>query len=236
MAQSSWPFENIDTSETQFSLWASKFQETGVNGVPNDTALEVYGDDSGLLVRVRAGQAIVRGHYYLNTATETINLSSPDVLTRMDAIVLELDISANQIVLKVVEGEEVVSNPQPPTLLTGDTGLYQLLLAYVTIPNAAASIVAGDVVDKRTYISERVGVWTTATRPPAPTTGRTIGYNFSINAHEYWNGTAWQRINQPAVFTAGVVGQYLTSNGTSGVQWSTLVIPEPTSPFLLMGA
>jgi hypothetical protein len=58
MAQSSWPFENVDTSETQFSQWARNIGE----GVRPDALneLEVYADSTGMQVKAKSGQAMVR--------------------------------------------------------------------------------------------------------------------------------------------------------------------------------
>lgn len=157
MAQSSWPFENIDTNETQFSRWARHIGE-GVNGGPDDTKLLVFGDDSGLQVRVGSGEAMVRGHYYLSSAQETLTINTAGADTRIDAITLELDPTLNRIILKVVEGTAVPSNPVPPTLTQSDTGIYQLLLAHVTVLPSASSILAGDVTDRRTFLSAQPAV------------------------------------------------------------------------------
>lgn len=152
MTQTSFPFENIDTTESQFSKWARNIGE-GVKGGPDDTKLLVTGDDSGLQVRVAAGEALVRGHYYISTAQETLTLDTAGTDTRVDAIVVELDPAANTIILKIVQGQAVASNPQPPTLTQTDVGTYQILIGLVTIISAASTILAGDVTDRRTFLS-----------------------------------------------------------------------------------
>lgn len=152
MAQTSWPFENIDTTETQFSKWARHIGE-GVNGGPDDNKLKPFGDDSGLQVRIGSGEAMVRGHYYLSTAQETLALDTAGTDTRIDAIVLELDPAANRIELKVVQGTAVPANPVPPTLTQTDAGVYQLLLGLVTIGSEATTILPADVTDRRTFLS-----------------------------------------------------------------------------------
>jgi len=152
MAQTSFPFENVDTTESQFSKWARHIGE-GVNGGPDDLKLKPFGDDSGLQVRIPAGEAMVRGHYYLSTAQETLTLDTAGLQTRIDAIVLELDPAANEIILKIVQGLAAPSNPVPPTLTQTDTGVYQLQLGLVTIGIEASSILAADVTDRRTFLS-----------------------------------------------------------------------------------
>jgi len=191
MAQVSFPFENVDVSETQFGQWASNFQDFGVKGAPGDSNLLVSGDDSGLQVRVAAGEAFVRGHYYQNTSQATVAVTSVGGNTRIDAIVLELDLTTNGVTLKAVPGTAVPSSPVAPTLTQTTTGIYQLLLAYVTIPNNATSVTAGMVTDLRTFMGKRIGIWTSATRPVNPTAQHTIGFNTTLGIHEVWNGTAW---------------------------------------------
>jgi hypothetical protein len=158
-------------------------------------------------VRVAAGEAFVRGHYYQNTAQATVTLGTANATNpRIDAIVLELDLSLNKIALKAVQGTAAAS-PTAPTLTQTTTGVYQMLLAYVSVAAADTSITAGEVTDARTFMGQRVGVWTTATRPANPVAKATIGYNTSLGFHEYWTGSAWSAL-----------------------------VADTASPFLLMGA
>jgi len=152
MAQSSWPFENVDTSETQFSKWARNIGE-GVKGGPDDANLKPFGDDSGLQIRLGAGEAMVRGHYYQSSAQETLTIATAETLYRIDAVVLELDPTANQIISKIVQGVAAVSNPTYPTLTQSEAGVYQLLLGYVFVNPSVTTILAADVQDRRTFLS-----------------------------------------------------------------------------------
>ena len=155
MAQSSWPFENIDTSETQFSQWARNIGEGVKTGALNE--LEVFADSTGMQVKVKSGQALVRGHYYQSTAQETLTVTAADLTNpRIDLVVLELDPSANSIVLKVIAGSPApVPAPQP--LVQTDAGVYQVKLAEVLVDAAATTIAAGKVTDGRTYIETLTG-------------------------------------------------------------------------------
>lgn len=155
MAQSSWPFENIDTSETQFSQWARNIGEGVKTGALNE--LEVFADSTGMQVKAKSGQALVRGHYYQNTAQETLTVTAADLTNpRIDTVVLELDPSANSIVLKVIAGSPAVA-PAPQPLVQTDAGVYQVKLAEVLIDAAATTIAAGKVTDSRTYIETLTG-------------------------------------------------------------------------------
>jgi len=151
MAQSSWPFENIDTSETQFSQWARNIGE-GVKGSASTTDLKPFADSTGMNVKVYAGQSMVRGHYFVSTATETLTITAADATNpRIDAVVLELDPSANTILLKVLPGTPAAS-PVAPSLTQTDSGVFQQLLGLVAVAAAATTIAAGNVTDSRSFL------------------------------------------------------------------------------------
>jgi len=191
MAEQSFPFENIDTTESQFSEWATNFQETGVQGSPTGTELGITVTGSDLNLTIAAGQAFIRGHYYINTDDLVLAVTSAGTNTRIDIVVVELDPEANTIVTKIVSGTAVASDPVAPTLTQSATGIYQLPIATLTIPASTVAITAGMLVDTRTFMGNRVGIWTTDTRPANPTAYQTLGYNTTIGSHESWNGTAW---------------------------------------------
>lgn len=150
MAQTSWPFENIDTSETQFSQWARNIGEGVKSSTLNE--LEVTADSSGMNVKVASGQAMIRGHYYQSTAQETLTITTADGSNpRIDNVVLELDPTANSILLKVVAGTPAGS-PTAPTLTQTDGGIYQLKLAEVYVDTGATAIDSGDVTDTRAFM------------------------------------------------------------------------------------
>ena len=191
MAEQSFPFENIDTTEAQFSEWATNFQETGLQGSPDGTELTITVTGSDLNLTVAAGQAFIRGHYYINTSDLVLAVTSAGTNTRIDIVVVELDPEANTIVTKIVSGEAVAADPVAPTLTQSATGIYQLPISTLTIPASTVVITSGMLADTRTFMGNRIGIWTTATRPANPTAYQTLGYNTTIGSHESWNGTAW---------------------------------------------
>lgn len=171
MAQSSFPFENVDTTETQFSQMFRTLN-AGVNGTPAGTELKVSAG-TGLQVSVALGQAMVRGHYYISTATElltigTANPSNP----RIDTVVLRLDPVANSIVLAVVAGTAAAS-PVAPTLTQTDAGVFEFPLANVAVAAGAGTV--GTITDRRVFMGKRLqSVGTSAAREivfPAPVQG-----------------------------------------------------------------
>jgi hypothetical protein len=165
MAQSAWPFENIDTSESQFSQWARNIGE-GVKGTSGGTELKAFGDSSGMQVKVPAGFAMVRGHYYSNTDVETLAIGAAHAtLARIDSVILELNPSANTILLTILPGTANAS-PVAPTLVQTDTGIYQIRLANVAVAAAATTITSGNVTDTRTFLGPVAVTWDSITGKP----------------------------------------------------------------------
>lgn len=155
MAQTSWPFENIDTSETQYSQLFRNLGEGPVEG--HGFELEPYADSTGMNVKVKSGQALVRGHYYDSTGTETITIPAADSTNpRIDRIVLRLDPTANTILLHRLAGTPNAS-PAAPALTQTDGAIYDLPLAQVYVAANATNIAPGDVTDERTIFSAWTG-------------------------------------------------------------------------------
>lgn len=184
MAETSFPWENIDTTETQFSQMFRTIQN-GVNGTTATDEVKVVAGFAGLTVDVEPGQAMVQGHFYINTVAKTLNLATADGSNdRIDTIVLELDDVANEIVAKVVTGTPA-ANPVPPTLTqTEPYGVYEFPLADVLVPAGAG--VPGTITDRREFMGTRLGTWNTAGRPPI--TGRPLfGFNTDTEQIEFYN-------------------------------------------------
>lgn len=191
MAQSSFPFQAVDTTETQFSQWARHILSggrSGVNGVPGDTNLLVTANSSGMQVFVAAGQALVRGHYYVSTASETLSIGAASTNPRIDAVVLKLDPALNSIVLQVVAGTPAAS-PVAPTLTQTDAAIFQFKIAEVRVEASVTTIDANKVTDTRQFMLD---VWSSANRP-APFLGL-VGFNTTTSKVEFYNGSTWADI------------------------------------------
>ena len=147
MAQTSWPYENQDTTETEFSQWARNIGE----GVKENTGNEllVTADGTGMAVSVGSGQALIRGHYYSSTGAVSLTIATSDPSDpRIDVVVLELDPTANTTVLKVLTGTPGAV-PVAPALTETDAGVYQMAMANVQVDAAALAIDSGDLTDRR---------------------------------------------------------------------------------------
>ncbi len=212
MAQTSWPFDNADTTEGQFSQLFRRLQTSGVSGSPTTTDLKVTGDSTGMNVKVAAGYAIVRGHAYYNSAQVTLTVGTASASPRIDLVVLRLDPTANSIELAVVAGTPGAS-PTAPSLTQTDEGTYELAIGSVAVGASVSTISAGNVTDVRPFLGTQFGRWTTATRPVSPVVG-TAGFNTTVSAPEYWDGSAWVSF-VPAI-TAALISAAEQANLTVG--------------------
>lgn len=195
MTQNSWPFHNGTSGtpvlEDQWSIMARQWAANGViGGVPNDTTLQVYANASGRTVFVRSGRAGVRGHYYTSTAEEPLSITANSSGNpRIDRVILKLDPAANSVVLAIKQGTPA-GVPSAPTLTQTDTGVYEVSLAQVLVPNGATSIAAGNVTDERVFSIPPTTLASSNRRPISPAQFQTI-VESDTGAWKMWNGSTW---------------------------------------------
>jgi hypothetical protein len=124
MAQVSFPWENIDTTETQFGRWAD-----GITGGPGviPKGNQLAATFTGGAVTVAAGEALVRGAFYESDSPIVHSIAPTSANTRIDLIVLRLDPVANSITQEVLTGTAGVSPVAPtPTQTVGDIYEYPI--------------------------------------------------------------------------------------------------------------
>lgn len=232
MTQTSYPFDNLDTTETQYSQLFRRLQYTGVSGTPTSSDLRPLADSSGMTVKVPAGFAIVRGHAYSSDAEETLTISAAAAQARRDLVVLRLDPSANSITLAVKAGTPA-SSPSDPALTQTLEDVFELPLARVDVPANAVTITASNVTDLRRFIGQQFGLWTSARRPESPTVG-TAGFNTSVGRSEYWDGSQWRQFQfEGGAITAGQLSaseQLLLNVGRVNGSRFTVSATAPASP------
>jgi len=202
----------------------------GVNGTPDGGELEVDAAGAGLAVDIAAGQAMVRGHFYISTDTEERALTVADsVNDRIDTIVLRLDPVANNVLLTVKTG---VPDPAPvaPALVQTDGGVFEQPLANVLVPANAG--VPGTITDRREFMGTKLGTWTTAGRP-IPNGRPLFGFNTTDEVIEYYDPIAedWEPVAATidnlddigdVVITTPADGEVLTYDGSD---WVNEAIP-----------
>lgn len=217
MAITSYPFENADTTEGQYSALFRELQDTGVVGSFGDASLRVTGDSTGMQVKAAAGSAFVRGFFLSSTAVETIQIQPATAQPRIDRVVARLNPATDSITLAVLPGTPAATSPAPPALTQTDTGIWDMPLARVTVRAGTATISAADVADERPWIGHRAGLWTTGGRPTSPRQGR-LGLNMDSGRWEYWWGTTWVELApDPAWSTITGVPAALTAVQAAGI-------------------
>jgi hypothetical protein len=143
VAQNSWPspaHNSRNVTDPEYEVLAARLDQDGVHGDPNDSSV-IY-TTTGLQVFVReAKAATLRGHYWTSGPVEdTLPISANDSgLSRTDRVVLRLDRSDWTVRAVVLEGTPGAGVPALTRDLA-DTGIYEMLLAGVVVPNGATSV------------------------------------------------------------------------------------------------
>ncbi|WP_405925403.1 hypothetical protein [Streptomyces sp. NBC_00035] len=190
MAQNSWPspaHNSRAVTDIEFEALAARFSDDGVYGSPTDTAVVSAG--TGLNVNIRADvYASVRGQAWIS-GTSTVTLSvgaNSSGSTRVDRVVLRLDRSVWTVRAVVKAGTPGAGAPAL-TQQTGDTGVYEISLATVTVLNGAASVT---VTRAELYAGTRMRACTSSTRNTNPLVGE-LCMETDTGRVRVWNGTAW---------------------------------------------
>lgn len=193
MTQSSWPSPASSRTVTDLQyerLVANQYMD-GLIGSPTDAPL-VSATGSGLQVFVAASRyAQVRGHGWTSgasTLTLTIGANTSGS-TRTDLVVLGLSRSTWDVTVYVKAGTPGSGAPSLQTD-TGDTGIYEIPLAEVTVLNGASAISSGQVKTRHWYARpDGIASASSDTRPPSPTPGMRMWENGSSYV---WNGSIWE--------------------------------------------
>lgn len=155
------PFSAGDGANVTEAMWAQMAEFWRMTGVISQASneFEVYGDSSGMQVKVKTGKCWIKGHYGSLTSEETLAIAAADPTNgRIDRVVLQLDWTNNVINLDVLTGTAAAS-PSAPTL-TQSSSKWEISLAQVAVAAAASTIAAGNVTDERlfSYDPSRRGV------------------------------------------------------------------------------
>lgn len=140
-------YNAVDNDRTydadSFERWLKKFFTSGV--FAGDLGVTA---GTGMTVTVAPGYANTDGKVRFFDEATTLSISTAHAtLKRIDNIVIERDDAERDITLKVITGTPA-SNPTPVAPVRSN-GIYQLILARVTIPAGAASITNLMITDTR---------------------------------------------------------------------------------------
>jgi hypothetical protein len=227
MAISYYPFENADTTETQYSALTREFQESGVCDSASGNGLKVS-VGAGSSVNVLAGSAILRGFQVVSDATVNLAVTGPAASTRIDLVVARLNPTANTIGFYVVAGTP--GSGVAPTPASSLTDIFEIALATVTVATSGTLTVA----DVRSFVGMRVRPHNSVTRLAANAVrvGQ-LAFNTDTLTYEYSDGTNWialtpSLVNQATKWGPGSGYSLLVQTSTPPVTANTIWI-KPTA-------
>ncbi|MEU5908912.1 hypothetical protein ABZ780_31670, partial [Micromonospora sp. NPDC047467] len=224
MAQDSWPSPAHNSraiTDVEYEKIASRFSDDGVYGRPSDTAVVSAG--AGLQVNIRAGvEASVRGHAWTSgTSTVTLPIApNTSGQTRTDRVVLRLDRSTWTVRAVVKQGTPGGGTPGL-TQQTGDTGVYEVLLAGVTVLTGAAAVT---VTRGELYVGSRIRPCSSNHRNTNPVIGE-MCFETDTGQVRVWNGSAWKLVYEDSswlVVDAAVSGWSKTADSVLDYQAGTV--------------
>jgi hypothetical protein len=215
VAQSSWPDPAAShlVTDQQYERMVAPQYVDGIQGDPTDAPL-ISADGSGMhvfLASSRYGQ--VRGHGWTSgSTTVTLNITSNSSgLTRVDLVVLGYSRSTYEVTAYVKTGTPGSGAPALQ-VDAGDSGVYEIPLAEVTVVNGAASITSDKIKTRHWYVRpDGAASAGTDTRP----VNVALGYLTSEAGDKFaWNGTRWVNLTSPP--TAAQSSQALLYGGGAG--------------------
>lgn len=215
MAQSSWPdpANSHLVTDQQYERMVAPQRVDGIQGDPTDAPV-VSADGSGMSVFLAANRyAHVHGHAWTSgstTVTLTIT-SNTSGSTRVDLVVLGYSRSTYEVSAYVKAGTPGSGAPALQ-VDAGDTGIYEIPLAEVTVLNGAASITSDKVKIRHWYVRpDGAASAGSDTRP----VNVPLGYLTSEAGDKLaWSGTRWVNLTSPP--TAAQTSQAITLAGTTG--------------------
>lgn len=193
MAQESWPspvHNNRAVTDLEYERLAARFSDDGVYGTPADPAVVTAG--TGLNVNIRQDvRGSLRGHsWYSGADTDTVSIpGNISTRTRYDWVVLRLDRS-NWTVRAALVGGTAGGGAPALTQDIGDTGVYEIPLALVTVLGGAASVT---VTRAELYVGTRTRPCTSSTRNPNPIPGE-MCFETDTGRVRVWTGESWASV------------------------------------------
>lgn len=200
MAEVSWPSPDNGraVTEAQFEQMAAHDTEDGFYMDPNGAFIDtsggpVYADSSSPRgVKIRADKyANVRGFGYHSGASDVLLAIDANTSgsTRIDRVVLELNRATWNVRSKIVKGTAGSGVPPALTRQEGTTGVFQVPVARVTVPNNASVIAPGNVYVEGHRVGSRIRAWLSQADMLYPKLGE-VGFDNAAKTWFGWDGTA----------------------------------------------
>jgi hypothetical protein len=150
MAETCSPFDGGTLMyEKDWSLlWTGAMGDGVINSF---SGLQVYSDEDGRQVKVRVGNAHIRGHEYTNDAIKVIPVApNTSGSTRWDRIVVRLSSTAKNALAIPLTGTPGTGSPPAITQIAGDT--WDIALGRFPVPSGFGNISASSIIGERTFV------------------------------------------------------------------------------------
>lgn len=147
MAQKYGFFNSVNNDRVYDASDVARFlSKFFTNGVFNNS-LAVSSNDN-MTISVATGNANINGYGYENTETLVLDIDDSDSeLSRIDSVIVRLDLTNRQITTQILEGQYATTPSQPSITRTGT--IYDLRLANILVSAGATRITTEDITDTR---------------------------------------------------------------------------------------
>ena len=147
MAQRYGFFNSVNNDRVYDASDVARFlKKFFTNGVFNNT-LQVSSNDN-MTVTVSSGNANIEGYGYENDDNLILDIDEADsTLSRIDSVILRLDLSNRQITAMILQGSYASEPSQPSIVRTGS--IYDLRLANISVPAETTRITSDLITDTR---------------------------------------------------------------------------------------
>lgn len=147
IALTSYPFSDQSVGEAQWNAMAKWAIGSGVRlGELNE--FELFGDSSGMQVKVRTGRVWGYAQFVENDTLRTLDIAAADATqARIDRVVVRVNWAADATSVAVVTGTPAGS-PTAPTLSRTGT-VWEFSLGQVLVGAGVSTITAGNITDER---------------------------------------------------------------------------------------
>lgn len=147
MAEISGFFNSVNNDRVYDATDVARFlKKFFTNGVFNNS-LQVVANDN-MTVSVSVGQANIEGYSYELDAIKTLDIDDADsTLSRIDSVILRLDLSNRQITAQILKGSTATDPSQPSIVRSGN--IYDLRLANILVSTGVTRITTSEITDTR---------------------------------------------------------------------------------------
>lgn len=161
MAELSFPTAGGGSvTDASYENLIGAFAPSGLVGQAGESTPLVYADSTGRQVKVRPNRAaIVRGFRWETDGAGVVRAIDANTSgqPRTDLAVLRLNRADWTVTFQVVKGTPSSAAPPPAiTMQNGPTGVFEIPLARISVPNGAATLPSNSITDIGVYISHQM--------------------------------------------------------------------------------